>query len=62
MALSTRKKKGIGFFISGVAFIAAGGVFYFLEGTPEIVPTLFSLAGLIGNFLGFKLVFPDIME
>ena len=60
MALTDRKKKGIGFFIGGAAFIAAGVVFFLLPATPAWLATAFSVVGAVGAILGFTVVFPDI--
>lgn len=58
--MSPRKKKGIGFFISGIVFVVVGGVFVFAEATPEWVSAGMGLVGLIAEFFGFKTVFPDV--
>lgn len=57
--MSPRKKKGIGFFISGAVFLVAGFVFVSMDATPEWVASSVSLVGLIAEFFGFKTVFPD---
>ena len=62
MALSARKKKGIGFLIGGVAFLAAGGVFIGLANTPDWLNLAFMIVGAIGNILGFTVVFPDTSD
>lgn len=60
--LTPRKKKGIGFGISGLAFLLAGGVFYFVPTSPDwLVPTL-GFIGTVAGFFGFTTVFPDIEE
>lgn len=60
MALSARKKKGIGFLIGGLAFLAAGGVFLGIESTPDILGVIFQVVAAVGSVLGFTIVFPDI--
>ena len=62
MALAPRKKRGIGFLIAGVAFLAAGGVFIGLDVTPDWLAMAFLVASAIGNVLGFSIVFPDIND
>ena len=62
MALAPRKKRGIGFLIAGVAFLAAGGVFIGIEVTPDWLSISFLVASAIGNVLGFSIVFPDIND
>jgi len=58
MAMSERKKKGIGFFISGAVFIAVGIVLLVTTTTPAWVNTVLAGLGLIGNLIGFVLVLP----
>lgn len=60
--MTDRKKKGIGFFVSGGLFIGVGAVFTFLAATPDWVVTVMSIIGLVANALGFKIVFPDVEE
>jgi len=57
--MTPRKKKGIGTMISGAIFIAVGAIVYATTATPEWVPTVLSVIGLVGNALGFIFVFPD---
>lgn len=57
--MTARKKKGLGTMISGGIFIAVGAIIAFTTATPEWVPTVLSVIGLVGNALGFGLVFPD---
>lgn len=57
--MSPRKKKGIGFFISGAVFLVVGFVFVSMDTTPEWVSSGISLVGLIAEFFGFSTVFPD---
>ncbi len=58
MAMTERKKKGLGFFISGAVFIAVGIVLLVTISTPAWVSTVLSGIGLIGNLVGFVLVLP----
>lgn len=62
MALTARKKKGIGFLVGGLAFLAAGGVFIGLTATPDWLNLAFMVIGAIGNVLGFTFVFPDTSD
>ena len=57
--MTDRKKKGIGFLISGSVFLAIGGIFLGLEITPDWVGTVVGIVGLVANALGFSTVFPD---
>ena len=60
--LSARKKKGLGMLISGVVFLAVGGVFMAVDTTPDWLAVVMQAVGVIGNLLGFKIVFPDTDE
>ena len=57
--MTDRKKKGIGFLISGVVFLGVGGVFIGMEVTPDWLAMVIQGVGLIANLLGFATVFPD---
>lgn len=57
--MTTRKKRGLGTMISGGIFIAVGAIVAFTTATPEWVPTVLSVIGLVGNAIGFIFVFPD---
>jgi uncharacterized Tic20 family protein len=56
--MNDRKKKGLGYFISGAVFIAVGIVLMVTTSTPGWVSTVLSGIGLIGNLVGFILVLP----
>ena len=60
MALSNRKKRGIGFLVGGVAFLAAGGIFLGLDSMPDMLGVIFQVVAAVGTILGFIVVFPDI--
>ena len=62
MGLSNRKKKGIGFFVGGAAFLGAGLVFFLVPATPIWLATVFQVAGAVGAILGYTFVFPDIQD
>lgn len=57
--MTDRKKKGIGFLVSGSVFVALGGIFLALPVTPDWVGTVIGIVGLVANALGFTTVFPD---
>jgi hypothetical protein len=57
--METRKKVGIGFLISSVMFAIGGIVFVSIPVTPEWVPTVFGIVGIVASALGFTIVFPD---
>ena len=57
--MSDRKKKGIGLFISGIAFIVVGFFFTFADVTPDWVAGVIAVVGLVAEYLGFSTVFPD---
>ena len=60
--MTDRKKKGIGLGIGGALSIIAGVVLFVTTNTPEWVPTVISLVGLVAGALGFKIVEPDVEE
>lgn len=60
MALSARKKKGIGFCISGVVFLGVGGIFIATATTPDWLSLAIQGVGMIAGLLGFNTVFPDL--
>ena len=57
--MSGRKKRGIGFFISGAVFIVAGLVSMQMDLDPAWLSQAVVLVGLVADFWGFKTVFPD---
>ena len=60
--MTNRKKKGIGFLISGIVFAGVGIVFMSTAVTSDWVGTVITLIGVVANALGFKTVFPDVEE
>jgi len=58
--MNSRKKKGIGYAISGGVFIGVGAVLYFLPETPSVVSLAIQVVGMIAGFFGFTTVFPDV--
>lgn len=57
--MDNRKKRGIGYMISGVVFLAVGGAMVGTDVTPEWLSLVVQGVGLIANMLGFATVFPD---
>ena len=57
--MTDRKKKGIGFFITGGVFLIAGFIYATMSADPSWFATAITLVGLIAEFFGFKTVFPD---
>ena len=57
--MTDRKKRGIGFFLSGLTFVVGGIVSFAMSEDPTWFATGVSLVGLIATFFGFKVVFPD---
>ena len=60
--MTDRKKKGVGFLISGIVFAGVGVAFISATATPEWIGTVIVLIGVVANALGFKTVFPDTEE
>lgn len=57
--MTARKKKGVGFLISGGAFFVAAVVMFSTTATPAWLGTSLTIVGMIANFFGFTTVFPD---
>jgi len=57
--MTPRKKKCLGTMISGGDFIVIGIIIVTTTATADWVPTVLTIIGLVGNALGFTLVFPD---
>ena len=57
--MTPRKKKGVGFFISGAAFIAGGFISVFMVEDPSWYQGAIGFIGLIAAYFGFNVVFPD---
>jgi len=60
--MTSRKKKGIGYIISGTVFLGVGAAFLGFETTPDWLALVVQGVGLIANLLGFSTVFPDTEE
>lgn len=60
--MTPRKRKGIGFIISGIVFLGAGVTFVAAPSTPDWLGIVISAIGAIANVLGFTTVFPDTDE
>lgn len=60
--MTDRKKKGIGFFVSGIVFTLVGGFMVFTGAAPEWIGGLIAFLGVASEFFGFKTVFPDVEE
>ena len=57
--MTGRKKKGIGYIISGAVFVAVGAVFMGTTVTPDWLALVVQGIGLVANLIGFTTVFPD---
>lgn len=57
--MTPRKKRGVGYIISGVVFVGVGGVLFGTDASPDWLPVVVQGIGLIANLLGFTTVFPD---
>ena len=55
----TRKDKGIGFLISGAAFILLGVINVVVEVTPEWVTVVLDVVALMAGYLGYRFVRPE---
>ena len=57
--MTKRKKAGIGFGVSGLAFIVAAIVCFTADANPDWMNMIFGIVGTVAGALGFKTVFPD---
>lgn len=57
--MTTRKKKGIGFGVSGVAFLLLAVFNIWFEVTPDWVSVVLDIVAAIAGILGFRFVYPD---
>lgn len=57
--MTPRKKRGIGFLISGLLFLLVGGVLTWTTNSPEWVDVTLQVVGALANVFGFVIVFPD---
>ena len=60
--MTKRQKKGIGFGISGAAFVTAAVVILTTSATPDWLASIFNIAGIIAGALGFTIVTPNTEE
>ena len=60
--MTERKKRGIGYIISGAVFVGIGAVLIGTNATPDWVAIVAQGIGLLANLLGFSTVFPDVEE
>jgi len=59
MALTPRKKKGLGYLITGGLFVGIGGIFIGMETTPDFVSLIIQAVGMLAGLFGITVVFPD---
>ena len=57
--MTDRKKRGIGFFITGGLFVAAGIVYTFIAEDPSWFWQVVGIVGLVATSIGFVVVYPD---
>lgn len=58
--MTPRKKKGVAAFVSGALFVIVGGFMMWATETPDWVGQAISIVGIVAEFLGFGLVYPDV--
>lgn len=56
--MSDKKKKGIGFIATGIAFIIAGIFTGFAESVPAALPQIFAILALVLNAIGIVFIIP----
>lgn len=57
--MSNRKKKGIGFFVSGAIFVVVGVFTATTGAAPEWFSGVLTAVGLAAEYFGFQVVYPD---
>lgn len=57
--MSDRKKKGLGFLISGIVFAVVGVLLLATTSSPVWLPTVIAAIGAVGNLVGLILVLPS---
>lgn len=57
--MTSRQNKGIGFLISGAAFILLGVFNVGFEVTPEWVTVVLDVVGLVAGYFGYRFVRPE---
>lgn len=57
--MTARKKRGVGFLISGGAFIVGSVLCFTTMVDPGWFPIALAIVGMLANFFSFKTVFPD---
>lgn len=62
MAMTPRKKKGIGFLVTAGLFALAGGIFVGMDATPDWLNTVMGIASAIATALGLVIVVPDTKD
>ena len=58
--MTPRKKKGVASFVSGALFLIVGGFMLWATETPEWIGQALQIVGIVAEFLGFSLVYPDV--
>jgi len=56
--MSPKKKKGLGFMATGLAFIVAGIFTGFAANVPDALPQIFSIIALVLGALGMPFIIP----
>lgn len=58
--MASRKQKGVAAFVSGALFLIVGGFLLWATETPEWVGQAVQIIGIVAEFMGFSLVYPDV--
>jgi hypothetical protein len=59
MAMTARKKKGLGYMVGGLLFVVVGAILYFTASTPPIVAVIVQAIGAVGNIIGIAVMLPE---
>jgi hypothetical protein len=62
MAMTPRKKKGIGFIVTAALFAVAGGVFVGTDVTPDWLNVVFAGISALAGVFGLVIIVPDTKD
>lgn len=62
MAMTPRKKKGIGFIVTAALFAVAGGVFIGTAATPSWLDIVFAGVSALASVFGLVIIVPETKD
>jgi len=60
MALSDRKKTALGFFITGIVFVAVGAIMWFTSANPVWLQKALLIVGAVVEIIGLSVTLPQV--